>query len=677
MNEPFQSNEKASSVESKQLRLRQIVDDYLARRAGGEAIAQEELLKNNPDFQQEIASELLKLQVIDKACRQAGDQPSTATTSLVAGHETALLIRCPHCQTRIQVWDEQPFIQLKCSSCGQRVELIGSASSVVAPQQIGHFELVEHLGSGSFGTVWRAHDSQLNRDVAVKIPRRRHLDTLEIEEFVREARVAAQLRHPHIVTVYEVGLAGETVYIVSDLIRGVTLQSWAESQPMTFSTTADLCKSIAEALHHAHEAGVVHRDLKPANILIDDDGNPHLTDFGLAKHATDEIAMTLAGHILGTPAYMSPEQARGDSRSCDRRSDIYSLGVVLFELLTGELPFRGNMSVLPHKVIHDPPPSPRRLNRYVPRDLETLCLKCLEKDPQNRCQTAAEFAEELSRYGRGEPIRARPVGIATRLVRWSLRQPHVAALTAAVLALLLAIPVLTTWGFIRERVLRTELQTAYSQERELRQQNEEIIESQRKLLTFIVNTDTVRNYWNRAEELARQPELLDILTSNLADPELSKIRDQLKQLPANGAEFAACRRSFIEHRAREQLQDWVDARYAESESNKVFAWFLQDPQGLQLARSPLEKNTIGHNYAWRAYFHGADEDYQHPEEYLANPESRVLGGTHLSTPFLTESTDQWVVALSTPVVRAGRLLGVLGVFLYIERPRPHEDNWAP
>jgi hypothetical protein len=238
------------------------------------------------------------------------------------------------------------------------------------------------------------------------------------------------------------------------------------------------------------------------------------------------------------------------------------------------------------------------------------------------------------------------------------------------LSLLLAIPILTTWGYFRERALRKELQTAYSHERELREQNEEIVESQRKLLTFIVNTDTVRDYWNRVEAVARDQELLESLESALANPELSAIRQNLNKLPQKQTESQALRQEFIEHGNIARLQAWVEALHVASQADKVFAWFLQGPQGLQLARSPFEKQSVGHNYARRAYFHGGDEDYENRADFLENVDDPFLRETRLSTPFLTESTNEWVVAVSAPVVREGVFLGVVGVFLYIERPAP-------
>jgi hypothetical protein len=290
---------------------------------------------------------------------------------------------------------------------------------------------------GGFGTVWKAHDTDLDRTVALKIPRKGQLSPLEVEQFFREARAAAQLKHPNIVPVHEVGREEGTIFIVTDLIHGATLDEWLKKEAPDAKETAAMCAVIADALHFAHSRGVVHRDLKPSNVMVDGEGQPHLMDFGLAKRDVGEITMTVEGQILGTPAYMSPEQAQGQTSWIDRRSDIYSMGVVLFELLTRELPYRGGVQQQLRQRIRDDAPSPQKLNSHVPIDLATICLKCLERDPNRRYATAAQLADELRRFLRGEPIVARPISASARAWRWAQRNPALA--TAGVLTVLLAI----------------------------------------------------------------------------------------------------------------------------------------------------------------------------------------------------------------------------------------------
>ena len=193
---------------------------------------------------------------------------------------------------------------------------------------------------GGFGTVWKGRDCKLDRTVAIKIPRSGEMSAEETDKFLREACAAAQLKHPNIVSVHETGFHEGLVFIVTDYIEGVSLDRILKRQRPNVLQTVSLCTTMAEALHYAHEAGVVHRDLKPANIMIDQKGRPHLMDFGLARRETGEMTLTLEGDVVGTPAYMSPEQASGKGHFADRRTDIYSLGVVLFEMITGDRPFR-------------------------------------------------------------------------------------------------------------------------------------------------------------------------------------------------------------------------------------------------------------------------------------------------------------------------------------------------
>lgn len=305
----------------------------------------------------------------------------------------------------------------------------------------GDYELLEEIARGGMGVVYKARQVSLNRLVAVKMILAGEFASAEfVQRFRKEAKAAANLHHPNIVAIHEVGVHERHHYFSMDYVEGKNLADLARGAPLSARQAANYLKIIAEAIHYAHQRGTLHRDLKPSNVLIDEFNEPRVTDFGLAKQIDAEAELTPAGQILGSPSFTPPEQAAGRVDQIEARSDVYGLGAILFYLLSGRPPFVAEtMHETVELVQYSEPLSLRALNPGVPRDLETICLKCLQKRQERRYPTASDLAQDLERFLRNEPIRARPVNVAERAWRWCRREPTLAQLATTVVISVLAL----------------------------------------------------------------------------------------------------------------------------------------------------------------------------------------------------------------------------------------------
>ncbi len=325
------------------------------------------------------------------------------------------------------------------------------------------YELLGVLGRGGMGVVYKARHLKLDRLVALKmVLAGAHAGPAERARFQREVEAVARLQHPHVVQIYEVGERPEGPYCALEFVDGGSLDRKLRGQPQPARQVAELVDVVARAVHAAHERGIVHRDLKPANVLLTSDGTPKVTDFGLAKRLDVESGQTQSGAVVGTPSYMAPEQAGGKTREVGPAADIYALGAILYELLTGRPPFRAETPVdTLMLVVQDDPPAPRLLNPKVPRDLETICLKCLAKDPPRRYESARALAEDLQNWAQGRTIRARPAGLTERLGRWCRRRPAAALL---LVALLVSGTALAALGILSYRAIRDHYRESLAQQ---------------------------------------------------------------------------------------------------------------------------------------------------------------------------------------------------------------------
>jgi tetratricopeptide (TPR) repeat protein len=362
---------------------------------------------------------------------------------------------------------------------------------------VGRFRLVRELGAGAFGRVFLAFDPELGREVALKVPWAEGPPTLEMRgRLRREAMAAAGLCHPNLVPVFEADQAGSIPYIASAYCPGVTLAAWLkdQDQPVPWRDAAALIATLADAVQHAHDRGVLHRDLKPANILLQDDGgmfpgcaerpaqasssrrlpalgslSPRITDFGLAKFLDGDGAATQSGALVGTPSYMAPEQAAGRGREVGPAADVYSLGTILYELLTGRPPFRADGVLdLMDQVRTQEPVAPSRLRPRLSPDLETITLKCLEKEPERRYATARALAEDLRRSLDGQPIQARPIAAHRRWMRWAYKRPAIVVFLGMLIVSVVGAAAGSIWHVARLREQNVQLERQRALEKRIR-----------------------------------------------------------------------------------------------------------------------------------------------------------------------------------------------------------------
>jgi WD40 repeat protein len=453
-------------ADERERRLHAILHDYLQAVDAGQAPDRPALLRDHPEFAADLEAFFADQDRVERVARpMRPEAPPAPAGATMAGGAAATDL-----------------------PAGTKVRYFGD------------YEVIEEIARGGMGVVYAAHQISLNRAVALKMILAGELASeADVRRFQAEAEAAAGLDHPNIVPIYEVGAHGGQHYFSMKLVAGGSLARHVPRFVADPRAAAGLLAAVARAVHYAHQRGILHRDLKPANVLLDAKGVPQVTDFGLARRNEGGAALTGSGAIVGTPAYMSPELAAGQ-RGLTTATDVYSLGAVLYELLTGRAPFTGDspLEVLP-QVLGREPTRPRALSPRTDRDLETVCLKCLEKAPERRYGSAEALAEDLERWLRGEPIRARRSGPWERAVKWARRRPAVAALLVTSLLALVALGGLAAGWWYNGR-LQELLDVARNERAEADRQRATAEERERAVnrVWYAADMNLAQRYWDRA-----------------------------------------------------------------------------------------------------------------------------------------------------------------------------------